>query len=212
MFYDVLLEHMVLKKRKNSQRIEEKVKKPHGAATRYLTLYAASSAEDAAAPDRELSKINMVLDRTHMWDCNKLQGELKGCYNFQTGNFNLKSSNGNIVVRNFMFSKYPCPSVNCACSTSHLVVREEFAPLPPCVNVALMGETRCVFQNLAIKRRVVEPRNAPMGLAVAQVVDIVMEEAEVIQDDDKVALSKLVLYFQTMFSEEHFVYPHGFNA
>jgi hypothetical protein len=60
------------------------LEKPHTAATRYLTLYAASDVSDAAI--RDPNTVQMVLRREFMWDAFQLNG-CQSCYHFQTGSF-----------------------------------------------------------------------------------------------------------------------------
>jgi hypothetical protein len=51
MFFNILLKHMKAPTKIKDGDIEEKFKKPHTAATRYITLYVASGKKDAEDKD-----------------------------------------------------------------------------------------------------------------------------------------------------------------
>jgi hypothetical protein len=148
MFFNVLLEHLKAPSRNLIDDHEKKWQKPHTAATRYLTLYAAGDAVEAALRDR--AKVNVVLDRSFMWDSPRVPG-CQSKYCFQNGNFNSRRVDGAVISRNFMMTAYPCPSPNCYCARSHLAERPDFENLPPCHNEVLMGPR--VFFNVTLDEK-----------------------------------------------------------
>lgn len=176
MFYGVLLEHM----QKPVRAADEKSKwdKSHATATRYITIYAAGSAADAAGKDP--AKINMVLDRSMMWDARPVHG-CKSAYTFYNGNFNVRDEKGATVTNNLMLQTYPCPSAICPCASSHLVDRQELEPVLPCLNAELVGPI--AVQHARLKRKSDQ------------------------QEDETVILENLAYYLQNMFSVQNFIPP-----
>lgn len=188
MFYGVLLEH--LKKPVRVIGNESKWDKPYATATRYITLYAAGSADDAIGKDP--AKINMILDRSMMWDARPVNG-CQSAFTFYNGNFNARCATNRLIVYNMMLQRYPCPSTLCPCATSHVVDRLEFEPVALCRNVRLVGPLD--FKNARLKQR---KFNDVDGTAVA-----------IPTVDEAVVLENLIIYLQTMFCDENYVPPYG---
>ena len=204
MFLNVLLDNLKKPSRYTSDLLEDKWKKPHTAATRYINLYAASSAADTVG--RDPAKVNMVLDRSLMWGARKVPG-CQSAYCFKTGNFNMRNADGSTKVRNMMVTPYPCPSQSCACATSHIVHRPEFAELPLCENVLLMGREHRAFWNVTLQKR-------PTGEAVENIEAIALpavDEEAVAADEEPGnidVLDRVVSYLENMFSEANFIAPY----
>jgi hypothetical protein len=204
MFYCVLLEQMKEPlRRKNDTSIETKLKKPHNTATRYITLYAASSAQDVI--EKDANKINMVLDRSLMWDASVCDG-CKSSYNFQSGSFDSGR-------KNYFFTKYPCPSLTCSCASSHITNRPAAEPLAACENALLMGEPNRFFKMLIIKKLKPSESRAtpPVPIQLTGGGQAAPDQPPVTalqrQEDNKEALAKIITYLQTMFSNDNFVPP-----
>jgi hypothetical protein len=207
MFFEVLLRHLKSPTKYLGGRPEDKWKKPHTAATRYINLYAASSMADTHGKDP--SKINMVLDRRLMWNSPKVPG-CQSAYCFRFGNFNTRADDETINVSNLMVTPYPCPSQRCACASSHLTQHTEFGELPPCENVALMGPTHRLLRRAVLINKTV---GEEAGLANPNA-----EDEEDIGDTPLVITNiadgptsirdRVVDYLQNMFnSTDNFVFP-----
>ena len=198
MFYEVLLKHLKIPHKLKDQDIEAKMRKPHTAATRYINLYAASDANDADDKDHE--KVNMILDRTLMWDASKVPG-CQSCYSFKTGNFNYIAANGTIISRNFSYRRYPCPFITCACARTHIdgPVAPEF---PPCQCETILEPDPPKFKQLSIRKKSVLVANDGVGDIRAE------EEAIVPQNEAELLFSEeLKNYLKNMFCEANFKAP-----
>ena len=151
MFFEVLLKHLKAPKIGKDHDNELKFKKPHTAATRYLNLYAAADTTDAQGKDP--AKVNMILNRSLMWDASKVPG-CQSCYTFKTGAYEHRTRIGAVLPRNLIYRNYPCPFRHCACMRSHIDVQAA-GPLP-CVNDDnILAPDPWNLTNITIKKKTV---------------------------------------------------------
>ena len=131
-----MLKHLKKPKIDHCKSKETKFLKPPTAATRYITLYAASTAEDALI--REAGTVHMILDRSLMWDCSPLKGN-QSCYSFQNGSWAVSRHCRPAPPANILMQQYPCSSTTCRHYSSYC---DEDAM--ECDNNALVGRDRAV--------------------------------------------------------------------